>query len=350
MKIKKIILENYRNLKDLCVQFPENGINIYGFNGVGKTNLLEAIFYFSTGKSFRAKSDSEIINFNKDYFRLSSFIEINNFEYHFEIGYSRNKKKIVKINGRLINKLTDLYGKFKVIFFSPNDIDIVIGSPSNRRIFFDKAIAQLYPEYLVVLNRQRRILKQRNFLLKSNYINSEKLSWDNQFINNSVLLLSYRQNYLKDFNRIFQEKYSGISSNKEQVEISYYVNFKIENSYEQSFRKELLKITSREKIYQRTMIGPQLDDYIIKIDSKNSKLYASQGQMRSIAIALRLTQASILNEKKIFPVLIFDDVIGELDNVRTKSLLNLLNDNHQIFIASPKLENLPKNRINLELK
>ncbi len=334
----------------MSLSFSDNGLNIYGFNGVGKTNLLEAIFYFSTGKSFRTKSDIDIINFEKDYFRITSEIVINKLDYTFEIGYNRKKKKIVKINGQLLKKLTDLYGKFKVIFFSPSDINIISGTPSNRRLFFDKAIAQLYPEYLSILNRQKKIIKQRNFLFKSSYSEAEKSSWDNQLMVNSAKLYKFRIDYLKDFNSIFQTKYSEISDFKEKAEIKYFSGLNIAGTYEKSFKEELSKITQQEIIYKRTLIGPQLDDYIINIDDKNSKMFASQGQMRSLAIALRLSQATVLTEKKIYPVLIFDDVIGELDNRRTTSLLKLLNDNHQIFIASPKLENLPKNRENLELK
>ncbi len=350
MKIKNITLKNFRNLADLSLDFPDNGLNIYGFNGVGKTNLLEAIFYFSTGKSFRTKSDADIINFDKDFFRISSEIEINKLKYFFEIGYNRNKKKIVKVNGQLIDKLTDLYGKFKVIFFSPSDISIVSGTPASRRLFFDKAIAQLYPEYLLILNRQKKIIKQRNSLLKSGFTSAEKSSWDNQLVLNSIKLYNFRISYLKKFNLIFKEKYAAISESKENTEIRYFTNLQIKDSYEKTFRQELKKISNREILYQRTLIGPHLDDYILNINDKNSRDFASQGQMRSIAIALRLSQAAVLTDKDIYPVLIFDDVIGELDNNRTKSLLSIFNDNHQIFIASPKPENLPENRENLELK
>jgi len=194
--INNLFISNFRNIKNLKLDFSDLGLLIYGKNGIGKTNLLEAIAYFSFGKSFRLLSDSEVISFSEKQFFIEGNFKIQNIDRNIKIKASKDKK-VIKIDDNIIKKSTELYKFVKTVYFSPNDINIVEGYPLNRRRFFDIAISQYDFKYLELLKQYNRILKQRNALLKREYSEREKEIWDKQFVYISKdIMASIHHNYL----------------------------------------------------------------------------------------------------------------------------------------------------------
>ncbi len=340
MRITNIYIKNFRNLKELKLQIPTHGLLIYGKNGCGKTNFLEAISYFSFGKSFRLLSDREIIEFGKKEFFLEGDFEVSNNLKNIKIKVS-GTKKIIKIDNKLIKKVTELYRFIKVVYFSPNDIEIASGYPTPRRRFFDIAISQYSYKYLELLRLYNRILKQRNALLKKDFTNAEKQIWDKQFLSVAKDIILQRLAYLKDFNKQLDMIYGKIANNYEKAVIKYLPKY-AENTtnIDEILKEELKRKTKDEIALQRTMFGPHLHDYGFVIGDKIAKKFASQGQKRSLVIAIRLAQAKMIDiSQKETPILIFDDVLSELDKNRAENIFKLLGDAHQIFVATPHAEN-----------
>jgi DNA replication and repair protein RecF len=336
LEISSLKLKNYRNFADYEINFNSVGALISGKNGVGKTNLLEAIAYFAFGKSFNTNQDEELINFSKAFFHISAKFNLKNRVYQFDVGCDKNRKNI-KIDGKNISKISELYQFLKIIYFSPNDIRIIDGSPSLRRIFINQATAQYSFNYLDSLRRYKHILKQRNSILKTNFDTSEKKIWDQQFFKSAIEIIKIRIDYLQKFSPILAEKYFQISGEREKLKTKYLFSFpqKLE-SIEENFSEQMKKNEHQEKIQQRSLIGPHLDDIDFEIDDKSARKYASQGQKRSLAIAVRFVQADLILKKgNEPPILMFDDVLADLDRDRVGEIIQMLEKNHQIFIATP---------------
>lgn len=338
MNILSLELTNYRNYSALGLDFPARGAIISGDNGRGKTNLLEAIYFLAFGKSFRTPHDQQLINFNSDYFLINSVFNKNDQEYHISAA-ANSKNKVLKINNRSLEKLSELYNYLKVVYFSPADLDIIYGSPSNRRLFLDQAISQYDPLYLDNLKQFRQILKQRNALLKQSYSKAEKKSWDEQFVSSSSMIIRQRQKYLQEFVPVLMKLYRQFIQEKESIELKYKYSMKLtKDNYTQDLTDFLAENEAQEKLAQRTLAGAHLDDLDFYIDQCYARNYASQGQARSLVIITRLVQALLIsqnNDEK--PILMFDDVLSELDDYRTRAILDLLNNNFQIFIATPSM-------------
>ena len=318
------------------LEFSPSGLLIYGKNGCGKTNLLEAISYFSFGKSIRLLSDAEVIEFGKDEFFLKGNFTVSGNLKEIKLK-SNGDKKFIYIDGNLIKKTTELYKHIKTVYFSPLDIDIVQGYPANRRRFFDIAISQYDFRYLELLKQYNRVLKQRNALLKSEFLSGEKDVWDYRFLQLSKAVIYERLKYLELFNKEIDFFYKKIAKDREEMTILYYPKYDFnENKIEDTLKNELKTKREDEKNLQRTLFGPHLHEYNFLINGLKLKKFGSQGQKRSFVIALRLAQAKLINiSHKDSPILIFDDVLSELDSERSENIFELLGDKHQIFIATP---------------
>ncbi len=312
------------------------GLLIYGKNGIGKTNLLEAIAYFSFGKSFRLLSDSEVISFSEKQFFIEGNFKIQNIDRNIKIKASKDKK-VIKIDDNIIKKSTELYKFVKTVYFSPNDINIVEGYPLNRRRFFDIAISQYDFKYLELLKQYNRILKQRNALLKREYSEREKEIWDKQFVYISKDIILQRIKYLKKFNAEMKKFYGKVTENKEEISISHSPEYpESDQEILQMLFEKIKSKENEEKILQRSLLGPHLHDFKFLLNGLPIKKFGSQGQKRSFVISLRLSQAKLIDiSTNDPPILIFDDVLSELDSERSKNIFHLLGEKHQIFIATP---------------
>ncbi|MBN1949157.1 MAG: DNA replication and repair protein RecF, partial [Candidatus Cloacimonetes bacterium] len=292
MEILQLKLINYRNFQSLDLSFQNSGAILSGANGSGKTNLLEAISLCAFGKSFQTSLDSELINFQADALQVRTRFRLHDNLLDFQIKIDK-KQKHVEINQSRIRKLSELYNYLKIIYFSPADIQIAGGSPVFRRSFLDQALAQYSFSYLEMLKNYYRILKQRNALLKNKFQIPEKKSWDEQLIQTGAKIIESRLDYLGYFQPLLLETYHLISGGTEPLQIEYEYSFprKSAGDLTTAFHDHLLKIEKEEIENQRTLSGPHLDDLKFLLAGKSARKYSSQGQKRSLVIALRLVQA-----------------------------------------------------------
>ncbi len=339
MEILSLKLRNYRNFIELELVFKPEGALIHGKNGIGKTNILEAVSYFAFGKSFRTSSDLDLINFSKVFFRIEGSFKLKNTIYKFEAAVDKTRK-LIKIDGNAIARISELYRYLKVVYFSPEDIFMIGGSPKYRRNFIDQAISQCSFEYIEFLRTYNRILKQRNALLKNEFDSSEKRTWDEQFACNGAELIKLRLNYLEQFIPKLTEYYDNINGKSEILGIKYNYSFPVTGTdIADDILRHLNEIEDQEMKQERTLCGPHLDDIDFLIDQHAARKFGSQGQKRSLAIAVRLTQAQLISEEgSETPILMFDDVLADLDKKRAKKIMGMLKNTHQVFIATPNIE------------
>lgn len=330
MKINKLECVNFRNLSDICF-LPNENINIiYGENAQGKTNLIEAIWLFTGAKSFRGNKDKELVNFTKEKAKLKLYFESENVEKEAEILIGLKRTAI--FNNNKLSSPSLLAGKLKAIIFSPDDLLLVSGSPLLRRKFLDTAIFQIYPEYTEIMKNYVRAVSQRNYILKqikkSGVFNSNIEDFEREIVFYGVKGLNYRKKYLELLRPFFKEKYDGISSKKETAEIEYVSTFNEENF------ETLLKEKRNEDISLcATSVGLHRDDLNFILQNKSAKSFSSQGQKRSIALSLKLSEAEVIN--KIYgeyPIALLDDVMSELDSERQSYLLKEIKS-RQVFIT-----------------
>ncbi len=339
MYLKSISLGQFRNYHTQAFAFEPCGSLIIGPNGSGKTNLLEAIAYCGIGKSIRLHHDEQLLSFNATTFSIAAEFEQDlgldltvSFTYH-------NKKKLLKLDNVPVRHLSDLFNSIKIIYCAPEDLQLVNGSPRIRRQYFDLAISQLYPEYISILRNYLHIVEQRNSLLKTQYSVSEKRSWDLKFVEGSMEVVGYREKYLKLLNEYFQKDYLHFSSKIYNTGIRYLATNKtmIEHSANVDGYLALLQsLESREKIYQRSLVGAHIDDYEFVLDETNLRIYGSQGQKRIVVILLKLIQATLVEQVTgIKPILLFDDIFAELDIENSTNIHRFIDKRYQVIIASP---------------
>lgn len=341
MRVLAVKFENYRNLKNDIIQ-PCEGVNIiYGDNAQGKTNLLEAIWLFCGGHSFRSSKDSETIKWDKDYARLEMRFFGQEREQTAKI-LINNGKKQVEINGVEKKSAAALIEKFCAVVFSPEHLNLIKRGPSQRRKFIDSAICREKLQNAVILSKYNRVLVQRNSLLKDIYRRpslEETLSvWDEPLIMNGAMLIKKRMDYVEMLSQRGKNYHNGISKNSENLEINYVssIEAKISDSTDEIAEKFRKKLEDNRKDDIRTGItnfGPHRDDIEILINGKNTRAFGSQGQQRSAVLSLKLAEASVLKERMgEEPVILLDDVLSELDSKRQDFLLNELKD-CQVFIT-----------------
>lgn len=341
MRALEVKFENYRNLKNDIIQ-PCEGVNIiYGDNAQGKTNLLEAIWLFCGGHSFRSSKDSETIKWDKDYARLEMRFFGQEREQTAKI-LINNGKKQVEINGIEKKSAAALIEKFCAVVFSPEHLNLIKRGPSQRRKFIDSAICREKLQNAVILSKYNRVLVQRNSLLKDIYRRpslEETLSvWDEPLIMNGAMLIKKRMDYVEMLSQRAKNYHNGISKNSENLEINYVssIEAKISDSTDEIAEKFRKKLEDNRKDDIRTGItnfGPHRDDIEILINGKNTRAFGSQGQQRSAVLSLKLAEASVLKERMgEEPVILLDDVLSELDSKRQDFLLNELKD-CQVFIT-----------------
>lgn len=354
MIVKSIKLKNFRNFKNLEVDF-DNVLNIFiGDNGQGKTNLLESIYLCSIGKTFRLNSENDLISFNENQFEIEiSLNKINSeFEKKINILYNKNQKKIIKVNGVKLDKNSELIGILNNVIFTPDDLKIIKGSPNERRKFINIDISQIKPKYKYLLKNYNKVIIQRNMLLKnieSNHNKDVLQIWNEYMSDIGSEIIYYRYEYIKKLKYYASMIYANISENKETFDLLYKCNIgdldKLfsdslsnnnlsKNEIKNLFKTKIEKYKESEYFRKISMIGPQKDDLIIKINNKEFKYFGSQGQQRSAVLAIKLAEIEIIkNETGEYPILLLDDVLSELDNRRKKYLINYIK-NIQTIITS----------------
>lgn len=367
MYIREIELVNFRNYRKLKLDFAKDYNLIYGRNAQGKTNILEAIFLCSAGRSHRTSKDNELIRFNEEGYYVNLTVERRDGEKNIEILYKRNEKKRIKINGVSISRNGQLMGQLNTVLFSPEDLSLVKGGPAERRRFLDIAISQIKPSYFYDLQQYSKILTQRNALLKeigSRSSGSEKLKdtleiWNENLAETGSRIILERSIYLSELSKKAYGWHNLLTGQKEKIEVIYCPSIDISkcngvNEIKAKFLEYLNDEIEKEIRSGMTMYGPQRDDVELKINGKSVKMYASQGQQRTAALTLKLSETELLKEIiGEYPVLLLDDVFSELDAFRKDYILASL-ENMQTFITSTEnhllLNTLKNSSVNKNVK
>ena len=332
MIIESMELENYRNYRSLQVEF-DSGTNIfYGDNAQGKTNILEAAYLCCTAKSHRGAKDREIIRFGEEESHIKLQIRKDNVPYRIDMHLKKNKTKGIAINGVPIKKASQLFGIANVVFFSPEDLNIIKNGPAERRRFLDLELCQVNRLYVHSLIHYNKTVVQRNKLLKELFIHPEyELTldvWDEQLLTYGLQVMEFRRQFIEQLNRMIGQIHQGLTGGKENLVLQYEPNTKPEE-----FKEGLRRNREQDKKQKTTLTGPHRDDLLLTINGAAARVFGSQGQQRSAVLALKLAEAAVLEE--IIgepPVVLLDDVMSELDTERQEYLLNHL-QGRQIFIT-----------------
>jgi len=330
--LKELYVDNFRNLIKQKIEFSE-GINIlYGLNAQGKSNLLESIRILTIGKSFRNSKNNELINFGKDYFYIKALLEHEQEEKKIEIGYKKNENKILKVNGNKLKTYTELLGIVLTVIFSPEDLKIVKEGPMVRRRYIDSCISIIRKSYLYNLIQYNKILNNRNKFLKdmkNSSVDYEMIDvFDEQLSDYGSKIISMRKKYLKNLETYAKKIISDIS--KEDIKIEYITNINNKTDVVEEIKLIFLDLLKKDREldlkYLTTKTGPHRDDIKFYINGKDSRMYCSQGQQRTIALCLKLSEFEIIKkETDIKPMLLLDDVMSELDINRQTYILKRLN-------------------------
>lgn len=346
MYIKSIQLTGYRNYKNSIVYFDKGTNILYGDNAQGKTNILEAIFMCATTKSHRGSKDKEIIGFDEENAHITLYLDKFGDEIKIDMELRKDKAKIVAVNGSKIKKATELLGILNVVLFSPEDLSIIKNGPSERRRFIDTELCQLDGIYLYNLSKYNKIIDQRNKLIKDSYMNSELMDtlniWDMQLISYGNLIIEKRKKFIEELNVIISEVHSKLTNGKEHLEVFYEPDVLPED-----FEKALKKNRDKDIKYKITGVGPHRDDFSFIVNGIDIRKYGSQGQQRTAALSLKLSEIELV--KKItghIPVLLLDDVLSELDNNRQNYLLKTIG-NIQTIITCTGLDDFVNNNFQI---
>ncbi len=346
MFIKSIELADYRNYDSLNIEFCD-GINIlYGDNAQGKTNILEAIYVAATTKSHKGSKDKDIVNFHKEEAHIRTYLEKEGVSSRIDMHLRKNKSKGIAVDGQKLKKAADLLGLCNVVFFSPEDLGIIKNGPAERRRFVDMELCQLDNFYLYNLNHYNKIVNQRNVLLKDMYFNpqlKETLNiWDMQLVSYGSKIIERRKLFVDQLNEIIYDIHKKLSGGREEIKIVYEPDVEIEE-----FEKKLSDSQDRDIKAKITSVGPHRDDFCFLIGDTDIRKFGSQGQQRTAALSLKLSEIEIVKKiTKDTPILLLDDVLSELDSNRQNYLLNSIGDT-QTIISCTGLEEFVNNRFEI---
>lgn len=330
------------------MNFDEKINIIYGDNAQGKTNILESMYVCATSKSHRGSKDREIIRFDNDESHIKVNVKKNDMNYRIDMHLKKNKPKGIAVNGIPIKRAVELFGILNIVFFSPEDLNIIKNGPSERRRFIDMELSQLDKIYLDCLINYNKVVNQRNSLLKEyafsgreDIISSLDI-WDMQLVKYGNDVIKSREKFVKEINDLVKSIHTKLSGDREQLEIIYEPCVK-----DQDFESELVRVRDRDLKFKCTNIGPHKDDMCFLINGMDVRKYGSQGQQRTAALSLKLAEIELV--KQIIhdtPVLFLDDVLSELDSRRQNFLLDSIG-NIQTMITCTGLDEFINNRFSI---
>lgn len=343
MIIQTLELQNFRNYRTLKLDF-DRGTNILcGDNAQGKTNILEAVYLSGTTKSHKGCKDKDIIRFGADESHIRIFVEKQKQPFRIDLHLKKNKAKGIAVNTIPIKKASELFGILNLVFFSPEDLNIVKNGPSERRRFMDSELCQLDKIYLSHLAKYNKILNQRNKLLKD--INfrpdlKDTLSiWDIQLIQYGKQIIKSRMEFIRRLNEIVTGIHYRISGGREKLLLSYEPN-----SPKERLEDDLNKAREKDLRLGQTSVGPHKDDMSFSVSGIDLRKFGSQGQQRTCALSLKLSEIELVKQvMKDAPVLLLDDVLSELDSNRQNYLLENISGT-QTIITCTGLDELIRSR------
>lgn len=337
MFLKKLSLHHFRNYEKESFDFSPDVNFIHGENAQGKTSLLEAIYFLIIGRSFRSKYTKELIHFEKPYFAISCEFKKEQIQHELKVICNGSKRQ-VQLNHSICRSFLEVFGLIKGVVLYPEDYSLISGAPSLRRRYLDLQIAQSSPLYLQHLSRYQNALKQRNAALKIKHSKTLHIWEEALALHGSHIILERIKTCLQ-LNDIADEVLQQISGKKEHLQLSYLTSCPLDLS-QAEIQENLLKLYKsqqrKELLYGTTLVGPHKDDLDICINEKKAKTFASEGQQRTLAACLRLSEWRLLKTASdSSPIMIIDDMDISLDKERKKQLLRQLDHCHQVFITSP---------------
>ena len=346
MKIRSLKLKNYRNYDLLKLDFDGAANIFYGDNAQGKTNILEAVYISGTTKSHRGAKDRELIRFGQDESHIEAIVEKNGIDYQLDMHLKKNSPKGIAINKMPIRKASELFGIVNFVFFSPEDLNIIKNGPSERRRFIDMELSQLDRVYLSNLTNYNRIVNQRNHLLKSMGIGGELKDtlevWDMQLIQYGDKIIERRKEFLDRVNEIISSIHKKLTGNREEIQVIYEPS-----NGNLTLEQALQKNRERDIRIKSTSAGPHRDDICFMVGGLDIRRYGSQGQQRTAALSLKLSEIELVKQAaKDTPVLLLDDVLSELDKHRQNYLLDSIND-IQTLITCTGVEDFVNHRFSI---
>lgn len=346
MIIKSMSLQNYRNYRTLCLDFDPNTNIFYGDNAQGKTNILEAVYVSGTTRSHRSSRDRELIHFSEDEAHICTLVEKRGIKHKIDIHLRKNRSKGIAVDGIPIKKAGELFGIIHFVFFSPEDLSMIKNGPSERRRFLDMELCQLDKIYLHHLSNYNKVVLQRNRLLKEVMFRSDYREvldvYDMQLVQYGIQVIRRRKRFTEELNQIIGQIHGQLTGGHEQLTLEYEANVD-EDSFEDMLKRNL----KRDLKQRTTTTGPHRDDLSFVVNSIDIRRFGSQGQQRTAALSLKLSEIEIV--KKVIndtPVLLLDDVLSELDSSRQNYLLNSI-QKVQTILTCTGLDELINNRFSI---
>ena len=347
MYIESLQLKNFRNYQSLDIQFDQGTNILYGDNAQGKTNILESIYLCGTTKSHRGSKDKEVIRFQEEEAHICMRIMKNGVPYKLDMHLKKNKSKGVAINGIPIHKAGELFGVANLVFFSPEDLNLIKEGPSGRRRFLDLELCQLDKIYLSDIVNYNKILNHRNKLLKDIVSRPGLMEtidvWDEQLLQYGTRIIAKRRGFISQLDGLIREIHADLTGGKESLALSYEANVQ-----EEAYRAVLRANREKDLKLRTTGTGPHRDDLCVKVEGFDIRKFGSQGQQRTAALSLKLSEIDLV--KRMIhdtPILLLDDVLSELDGDRQEHLLDNIQQT-QTFITCTGLEDLVNKRFPID--
>lgn len=324
MFIKYLVLNNFRNYENLNISLSSKTNIFIGDNAQGKTNILESLCYASLGKSHRTNKDKEVIRWENEAAYILVYVDKKRLDKKIEMKIFKHGGKGFNVNKVKLNKLSDLIGILNVVIFSPEDLKIVKESPVYRRRFLDMELCKLSKSYLYNLAQYKKILSERNATIKKFKVSNSILDiYDEQIVEFGAKIIKDRILYIEKLNEKSQEIHQDITSKKEKIQFSYTSSIKNYSDIKKELFETIRKNRSRDIESRNTLIGPHRDDFSIKINNVDTRIYGSQGQQRTAVLTIKFASLEIIKDLTgEYPVLLLDDVLSELDSNRQKYILN----------------------------
>mgnify|MGYP001111041840 CR=1 FL=1 len=364
MKVKKLLMKDFRNYSHETIEFGDGVNMIIGENAQGKTNLLEALYLCAALRSFRTRKERDLVNFNSKF----GYIKINLLSQpldereeavELEMVFSQDQKKRVKRNGLSQTRISDVMGTFKAVLFSPEDLKIVKDSPAERRQFMDSEMMQVSPKYYHTLLQYQKNIKQRNQLLKkASFSKEEMLVWELQLAEYGAQLMTQRFHFLKEIETFAVNIHQQLTEGQEVLTLGYEPGITLPtgwfNEPKETLVENIMQQMERNRVSdqmrQTTGKGPHRDDLSFKINRMDVRQYGSQGQKRTVVLSLKLAVLEWMKEKAgEYPVLLLDDVTSELDEKRQRDLLDYLKPVQTIITTTHPLPGVmeKENKVNV---
>ena len=345
MFLSEINLQNFRNYSKLKLKFKKN-INIFiGNNAQGKTNILESIYFLSITKSHRTTKENFLIKDNEVMTKVTGKVKNESISKKYEVMLNTNGKR-VSINDNPIKKISDYLSNITVVMFCPDDLEIIKGTPHNRRYFLNIEIGQLYNDYLKHIYNYNKILKSRNDYLKNNNY-FDKVYFDvltESLIKENIKIIKYRYNYIELINKYITNIYKDLTK-KDNIYLKYetFIDVDEEDIMYKKIKEKYNKSFENELFQKVTLYGAHKDDFSVYIDDIKINNYGSQGQHRIAILSIKLAEVEIFkNIKEVKPILLLDDIFSELDKNKKNNIIKYINNDLQVFITSTDLKNVSR--------